>query len=124
MQTVRRYANRKFYHVEGHRYIRLQEIADLLRAGEEVRVYTHPDGKDVTPQVLARIIVQEGPAGWEGWLVSLICLGRASAEEAGRFLLAHLGLPTRDQWRRLEAQVARLEALLSRLLDEEKRPVL
>lgn len=124
MQTVRRYANRKLYHVEGHRYVGLREIADLLRAGEEVRVYAYPGGEDITAQVLARIITQEKPAGWEGLLASLIRLGQASAEEAGRFFLARLGLPTRDQWKRLEAQVSRLEALLTRLLDERKNRVL
>lgn len=124
MQTVRRYANRKLYHVEGHRYVSLREISDLLRAGEEVRVYAYPDGEDITAQVLARIIVQERPAGWEGWLASLIRLGQASAGEAGRYLLACLGLPTREQWKRLEEQVARLETLLARLLDERKNRVL
>ncbi len=124
MQTFRRYANRKLYHVEGHCYVSLREIADLLRAGEEVRVYTYPNGEDVTAQVLARIIAQEKPAGWEGWLSTLIRLGQASAEEVGRLLLARMGLPTRAQWERLEAQVARLEVLLSRLLDEEKGRVL
>ncbi len=124
MQTVRRYANRKLYHVEAHRYVSLREIADLLRAGEEVRVYTYPDGEDVTAQVLARLIAQERPAGWEGWLASLIRLGQASTEEIAHFLLARLGFPSRAQWKRLEAQVSRLEALLARLLDERKNRVL
>ncbi len=124
MQTVRRYANRKFYHVEGHRYIGLREIADLLRSGEEVRVYAYPGGEDVTVQVLARIIARERPAGWEGWLATLVRLGQASAEEVGRFLLSYLGLPTRAQWKRLEAQVACLEALLARLFDERRNRML
>ncbi|MGB9606823.1 MAG: polyhydroxyalkanoate synthesis regulator DNA-binding domain-containing protein, partial [Bryobacteraceae bacterium] len=33
MQTVRRYANRKFYHLQGHRYITLEGIATLVRSG-------------------------------------------------------------------------------------------
>jgi polyhydroxyalkanoate synthesis repressor PhaR len=124
VQTIRRYANRKLYHVEGHRYVSLREVADLLRAGEEVRVYEHPGGEDITSQVLARIIVQERPAGGEGLLVALIRLGKASAREAGRFLLSRLDLPTREQWKRLEEQVSRLEALLSGLFDETGSRVL
>jgi hypothetical protein len=32
--------------------------------------------------------------------------------------LAGLGVPTRREWERLDAQVARLEALVQQLLDE------
>lgn len=119
MQTVRRYANRKFYHLEGHCYLNLEGIAELVRAGEEVVVLEHPGGRDITPAVLAQVIAQEEPAGLNALLAALIRGGRYPLEEAGRLLLASLGLPTRAQWQRLEGQVRRLEELLARL-DGEK----
>ncbi len=115
MQTVRRYANRKFYHLEGHRYLNLAGIAALIRAGEEVVILEHPGGRDITPTVLAQVIAQEEPAGLSALLAALIRGGRYPLEEAGRLLLASLGLPTRAQWQRLEEQVRRLEGLLAQL---------
>lgn len=124
MQTIRRYANRKLYHVEGHRYVNLAAIAALIRGGEDVRVWEHPSGREITIEVMARIIGRERPAGLASFLTSLIRLGRQPLEGAGRTLLAGLGVPTRREWERLDAQVAHLEALVQRLLDERRGGVL
>jgi len=132
MATIRRYANRKYYHVEGHRYVNLRDISGLVRSGEAVRVYEHPAGQEITSVVLAQIIAQEQPAAEEGTapavldslLASIVRWGYRPVEDAGRLLLGGLGLPTRAQWRRLEREVSRLEALLDRLLDEVESPML
>jgi len=131
MQTIRRYGNRKFYHLEGHRYVNLDGIAALVRAGQEVCVLAHPGGRDITAEVLGQIVARgpapgedARPAGLSFLLSSLIRLGRLPVEEAGRLLAAGLGLPGREEWGRLEEKVARLEALLQQLLDEGKSEVL
>ncbi len=124
MQTIRRYANRKYYHLEGHRYVSLAEIAALVRSGEEVRIVQHPGGEEITAEVLAQIVAQERPAGLTAWLSTLIRLGRTPPEEPARTLLAHLGLPSQEQWRQVEQQVARLEELVQRLLDEREKGML
>ncbi len=115
MPTIHRYANRKFYHIEGHRYLNLEGIAALVRAGEEVVILDHPSGRDITPAVLAQVIAQQEPAGLSALLAALIRGGRRPLEEAGRHLLSTLGLPTRAEWESLEAQVDRLEGLLAQL---------
>ena len=119
MGTIRRYANRKFYHLEGHCYVNLEGIAGLIRAGEEIAVLDQPTGQDITTEVLAQVIAQERPAGLNAFLAALIRGGRAPLEEAGRLFLATLGLPTRAQWQQLEEEVARLEALLAELGERE-----
>jgi hypothetical protein len=125
LQTIRRYANRKLYHLEGHRYVNLEGIADLIRAGEEVAVSDQASGQEITTEVLAQVIAQERPAGLNAFLAALIRGGRYPLEEAGRLFLSTLGLPTRAQWLDLEAEVARLEALLARLTaDAGGRPAI
>lgn len=41
MPAIKRYPNRKLYDTEAKRYITLNEIAALIRAGEEVVVTDH-----------------------------------------------------------------------------------
>jgi hypothetical protein len=117
-QTIRRYANRKLYHVEGHRYVKLEDIARLVRAGHEVVVLDHAGGEDITTEVLAQVISQERPAGLDALLTALIRGGKQPLEEAGRLFFTTLGLPTRAQWRQLEGKVNHLEALIEALRRE------
>lgn len=56
-RIVKRYENRKLYDREGKRYVSLQEIAELVRAGHEVLVLDSVSGRDLTVQTLAKIIV-------------------------------------------------------------------
>ncbi len=115
MPTIRRYGNRKLYHLEGHCYVNLKDISGMIRAGQEVRVLEHPGDREITTEVLAQVIVQERPAGLASLLTVLI---RYPLEDAARHMLAILGLPTRAQWQQLEGEVARLETLLQALLDQ------
>lgn len=124
MQTIRRYANRKFYHLEGHRYINLSDIAAMIRDGKEVRVQEHPGGRDLTTEVLAQIIALEQAAGLAPSLMALIRWGGASLAGTGRLFQERAGLPDPVQWRRLEEQVARLEGLVRQLVDEHSGEVL
>ena len=38
MRTIKRYSNRKLYDTQNKKYITLNEIAKLVRAGEDLRV--------------------------------------------------------------------------------------
>lgn len=121
MQTVRRYSNRKLYHIEGHRYVNLDDLAALIGAGEQVRVLAHPGGQDITAAVLAQIIVRQRPVELTDLLTALVRRGGAALEGAGRALLSGMGLPSRRDWEDLEGRVARLEQLLQRFDEEEGR---
>lgn len=131
MHTVRRYANRKFYHVQGHRYIGLEEIAALVRSGEPVCILDHPTGREITAEVLAQIVAR-GLATHEGAVLdalasalrALIRLSRLPLEEGVRVAAAAAGLPTRADWERLEQRLCHLEAAVERLFDAQKRDVL
>lgn len=54
---IKRYANRKLYNTQSSRYITLKGIADLLEAGEEVRVIDNESGEDITSITLSQILV-------------------------------------------------------------------
>lgn len=58
-RVVKRYANRKLYDTAASRYVKLEQLADLVRAGVEVKVVEHASGRDVTTAALAHIIFDE-----------------------------------------------------------------
>ena len=63
MLEIKRYTNRKLYDSRGRRYITLDEIAGLVRNGEEVRVLDHLTGEDLTVQTLVQVILEEQKQG-------------------------------------------------------------
>jgi polyhydroxyalkanoate synthesis repressor PhaR len=59
MRLIRRYANRKLYDTRDSRYIALEQLADFVRAGEDVRVVDNATDRDVTAAKLAQVIYEE-----------------------------------------------------------------
>jgi polyhydroxyalkanoate synthesis repressor PhaR len=59
MPLIKRYPNRKLYDTEAKRYVTLEEVAELVRHGQEVRVTDHESGEDVTSLTLAQIILEQ-----------------------------------------------------------------
>jgi polyhydroxyalkanoate synthesis repressor PhaR len=55
---IKRYANRKLYDTQTKRYLTHDEVAVLVRAGEEVSVVDAETGEDLTGQVLSKIIAE------------------------------------------------------------------
>jgi len=58
-RVVKRYANRKLYDTTTSRYVALDDIAALIRSGEEVEVTDNETGADLTAVTLAQIILEE-----------------------------------------------------------------
>jgi polyhydroxyalkanoate synthesis repressor PhaR len=64
MPIIKRYNNRKLYDTHAKRYVTLFELADMIRAGDDVTVLDHKTGADITLQIQAQIIFeQERQAG-------------------------------------------------------------
>ncbi|MBN1148097.1 MAG: hypothetical protein JXA78_12635 [Anaerolineales bacterium] len=59
MIVIKRYPNRKLYNTAAKKYIRLDQIADLIRTGEEVQIIDHVSGEDLTTLTLTQIILEE-----------------------------------------------------------------
>ncbi len=54
---IKRYANRKLYNTHTSRYITLKGIAELIEAGDEIRVIDNETGEDITSVALSQILV-------------------------------------------------------------------
>jgi polyhydroxyalkanoate synthesis repressor PhaR len=54
---IKRYANRKLYNTQTSRYITLKGIAELIDAGDDVRVIDNETGEDITNVALSQILV-------------------------------------------------------------------
>src|SRR5204862_5926573 len=57
-KIVKRYANRKLYDTERSCYVTLEDIAVMIKAGEEVRVVDNKTGEDLTSVTFAQIIFE------------------------------------------------------------------
>jgi polyhydroxyalkanoate synthesis repressor PhaR len=58
-RVVKRYANRKLYDTATSRYVALDDIAAMVRGGEEVEVTDNETGADLTAVTLAQIILED-----------------------------------------------------------------
>lgn len=57
--VIKKYDNRKLYDLSQSRYVTLEEIADLVRAGKKVQVVDAKTNEDLTNLTLAQIIVED-----------------------------------------------------------------
>ena len=133
-RLIRRYGggSRKLYDTEASRYVSLDEVAGLVRAGEEVRVVESRGGEDVTGQVLAQIIHEGEKRGerllhptllhdiirrGEEALAARVEQLRAGADRLVRGTADHLPpvRDMRDEFEALQHGLEALEASLARL---------
>ncbi len=56
--VIRRYSNRKLYDTQESRYVTLEELEELIRAGKEISVVDVSTGEDLTSVTLAQIILE------------------------------------------------------------------
>ena len=59
MPLIKRYTNRKLYDTQARAYITLDEIADMIRRSESVRIVDHKSESDITNQILTQIIFEQ-----------------------------------------------------------------
>jgi polyhydroxyalkanoate synthesis repressor PhaR len=56
--VIKRYSNRKLYDTQESRYVTLDEIEEMIRAGKEVSVADAASGEDLTAVTLTQIILE------------------------------------------------------------------
>jgi polyhydroxyalkanoate synthesis repressor PhaR len=62
--TIKKYANRRLYNTGTSTYVTLEDLASMVKSGEDFLVYDAKTGEDITRSVLAQIIFeQENKAG-------------------------------------------------------------
>lgn len=114
MPVIKRYPNRKLYDTDAKRYITLNEIAALIRAGEEVIVTDHASDEDLTAVILTQIIFEQEKLQ-KGFLPKSVLtnLVRAGGDTLGT-LRRGLTLPL-DLWRHVDDEIdRRVQALIAK----------
>lgn len=114
MPVIKRYPNRKLYDTEAKKYITLDGIAALIRAGQEVRVIDHTTNEDLTALTLSQIIFEKEKKGGgflpKSVLTSLVQAGGDTMNTLRRGLTAPL-----DLLRQVDDEIERrLQTLISR----------
>ncbi|MGE0749476.1 MAG: polyhydroxyalkanoate synthesis repressor PhaR [Variibacter sp.] len=62
--TIKKYANRRLYNTGTSTYVTLEDLAAMVKGGEDFVVYDAKTGEDITRSVLTQIIFeQEGKQG-------------------------------------------------------------
>jgi polyhydroxyalkanoate synthesis repressor PhaR len=56
--VIKRYSNRKLYDTQESRYVTLDEIEEMIRAGKEIAVVDASSGEDLTSVTLTQIILE------------------------------------------------------------------
>lgn len=89
--VIKKYGNRRLYDTAGSRYVNLDDLAALTRAGKEVRVVDAKTGRDLTRVILTQIITEDAkdkPTGLPLELLRQLII--ASDEVRQEFLMWYL----------------------------------
>ena len=85
-KIIKRYTNRKLYDTVESRYVTLEEIAEMVKAGGEVRILDNRTKEDLTSVTLAQIIFEEEKKTSKMSLRTLKDLIRHGGERAQQFV--------------------------------------
>ncbi len=85
-KIIKRYTNRKLYDTVESRYVTLEEIAGMVKAGAEVKILDNRTKEDLTSVTLAQIIFEEEKKTSKMSLRTLRDLIRHGGERAQQFV--------------------------------------
>lgn len=69
---IRKYPNRRFYDVTRSRHVTLNDLFELVRAGNQIIVHDSKTGADITHVVLTQIILEHDPPKLDLFPASLL----------------------------------------------------
>jgi polyhydroxyalkanoate synthesis repressor PhaR len=81
-KVIKRYTNRKLYDTVESRYVTLDEIAEMIKGGAEVKIIDNRSKEDLTSVTLAQIIFEEEKKTSKMSLKTLLGLIRHGGEMA------------------------------------------
>jgi len=81
-KVIKRYTNRKLYDTVESRYVTLEEIAEMIKGGAEVKIIDNRTKDDLTSVTLAQIIFEEEKKTSKMSLKTLLGLIRHGSEVA------------------------------------------
>ena len=66
--TIKKYANRRLYNTGTSAYVTLEDLASMVKKGEDFVVYDAKTSEDITRSVLTQIIFEQESKGGQGLL--------------------------------------------------------
>jgi polyhydroxyalkanoate synthesis repressor PhaR len=94
--VIKRYQNRKLYDTRSKRYITLEELEELIKRGQDIKVIENSTGNDITAITLSQIIFELEKIRSDflpiKLLSSLVLSGGTRIEVLGRNILNSLNL--------------------------------
>jgi len=94
---IKKYENRRLYDTTNSRYINLEEVAQFLQRGDDVRVVDAASGEDITRLILTQIIVEDAKTPNSNFPLDVlrqmvVASGKASQESALKYMKAMLDI--------------------------------
>jgi len=110
---IKKYENRRLYNTATSQYINQDQVAQLVRDGQDVRVIDAATGEDLTRLILAQIVVEDAKAPDSVFPLDvlrqmIVASGRATQESALHYMKAMLDL-YRNAYRAMPPQMNPLE---------------
>jgi polyhydroxyalkanoate synthesis repressor PhaR len=89
--VIKKYGNRRLYDTFGSRYVNLEDIATLVRNGNEVQVLDAKTGEDLTRVTLTQIILEDAKGQSSGLPLEMLRQMIVATDRAGRdFIMSYL----------------------------------
>src|ERR1022692_1874323 len=88
---IKKYPNRRLYNSSSKAYVNLNDLAALIRKGEEIQVVDAKTGEDITRVVLTQIIVEDAKDAPTGLPLELLRQLIMASDRAGQeFIMWYL----------------------------------
>lgn len=94
---IKKYENRRLYDATNSRYVNLEDVAQILKGGDDVRVVDAATGADITRLILTQIIVEDAKTADSNFPLEVlrqmvVASGRASQETALKYINAMMDI--------------------------------
>jgi polyhydroxyalkanoate synthesis repressor PhaR len=88
---IKKYENRRLYDTTNSRYVNLDEVAQMLQRGEDVKVVDAATGEDITRLILTQIIVEDAKTTGSNFPLDVlrqmvVATGKASQENTLKYM--------------------------------------
>lgn len=104
MRVIKRYSNRKLYDTDKSSYVTLEEIAEMVRQGDDIAIIDNKSGEDLTRVTLAQILFEEEKRDRRGIPLNTLRMIIQSPQD----LISRLRTPVQDFREKTQLEVERI----------------
>jgi len=102
---IKKYGNRRLYNTAASRYVNLDEVADLIRKGREIRVVDAETGEDYTRVTLTQIITEDARRRPSGLPLELLRQIIVASDEVSREFITWYLRSAMDAYEKVQSAV-------------------